>query len=309
MVAYAIETKGLTKVFDGLTAVDHLDLRVDSGEIFGFLGPNGAGKTTTIKMMLGLTTPTAGRVRFDGLDIAKHGPEIKARVGYLPEKVAFYPNLTAAQTLAFFAELRGADPATCPSLLEGVGLAAFADARVGTFSRGMVQLLGVAQALLGTPQVLILDEPTAGLDPRWTRTVKDRILAASESGTTVFFSSHLLGEVQEIADRVAILNRGKLVAEDTVEALSRQVSPEPRMRLRLKEDPQKGAEAVRDMPGVSEVEVEEGELLVRCSEEAKAKVVQRLAERGLEVVGLRTEESSLEEAFLALTEEGKGAVR
>ena len=309
MGEYAIETKGLTKVFDGLTAVDRLDLRVRKGDIFGFLGPNGAGKTTTIKMMLGLTRPTAGHVRFDGLDIAEQGPKIKAHVGYLPEKVAFYPNLTAVQTLSFFAELRGADPAACQALLKDVGLEAFADARVGTFSRGMVQLLGVAQALLGTPQVLILDEPTAGLDPRWTRTVKDRILAASESGTTVFFSSHLLAEVQEIADRVAILNRGKLVAEDTVEALGRRVSPESRMRLRLKEDPQKGAEAVRDVPGVSEAKVEGGELLVRCTEDAKARVVQRLAAAGLEVVGLRTEESSLEEAFLALTEEGKGAVR
>lgn len=309
MAELAIETRGLTKVFNGLTAVDHLDLKVPHGEVCGFLGPNGAGKTTAIKMMLGLTRPTSGQIRFDGIDLEGHGPEIKANVGYLPEHVALYPNLTAKQTLAFFAELRGADKAECEPLLNEVGLGAFKDARVGTFSKGMVQLLGVAQALLGSPKVLILDEPTSGLDPRWARTVKDRIRKASSGGATVFFSSHALSEVQELASRVAILNRGRLVAEDTVEALGRRVSPKPLLRLRLGGDARRAIDAVRDVPGVLEVKSEGDELLVRCEEAVKAKVVQRLLALDFEVMGLRTEESTLEDVFLRLTDEGKEAVR
>jgi ABC-2 type transport system ATP-binding protein len=193
--------------------------------------------------------------------------------------------------------------------LDEVGLAAFAEARVGTFSKGMTQLLGIAQALLGSPKVLILDEPTVGLDPRWSRTAKDRILEASTAGTTVFFSSHFLSEVQELADRVAILDRGKLIAQDTTEALGKRVSPRPRMRLRLGQDARRGEEAVRNMPGVAQTESHDHELVVQCEEEVKAKVVQRLLAMGFEVLGLKTEESSLEDVFLALTAESKGAVR
>ncbi len=309
MAEYAIEAEGLTKEFDGLKAVDRLTLRVRPGEVYGFLGPNGAGKTTTIKMLLGLTRPTRGRVRFDGADLAEHGPEIRAHLGFLPEKMAFYPNLTAAQTLAFFAELRGADPAAAAPLLRDVGLAKFADARVGTFSKGMVQLLGVAQALLGSPRVLVLDEPTTGLDPRWTRLVKDKILAAAEGGATIFFSSHLLAEVQELADRVGILSRGRLVAEDTVDALGHKVSPGARLRVRLKGGLEDAARAVMEVEGVTAAEPEGDELVVRCAEGAKAAVIQRLAARGFEVLDFHTEESTLEDVFLKLTEDGKGAVR
>ncbi len=305
----AIHTQGLTKVFDTLEAVARLDLLVPRGEIFGFLGPNGAGKTTTIKMLLGLTKPTSGQIWVDGLSLQEHGPEIRARIGYVPERVAFYPNLTAMQTLRFFADLRGTDRAECAPVLESVGLRAFADARVGTFSRGMVQLLGVGQALLGSPHLLVLDEPTAGLDPRWTRMVKDRMLSARKAGATVFFSSHLLGEVQELADRVAILHRGRLVAEDTVEALGRKVSPKPRLHLRVRGDPRRAAEAVQGMDRVDGVETGEDELVVQCDEDVQAKVIQRLLALGLEVLGMKTEEASLEEAFLRLTEEGKEAVR
>ncbi|MCJ2554969.1 MAG: ABC transporter ATP-binding protein, partial [Candidatus Thermoplasmatota archaeon] len=187
---------------------------VKRGEIYGFLGPNGAGKTTTLKMILGLTYPDEGDVLIDGIDLSQRPHEIKRRIGFLPERLAFYNNLTALQTLEFFASLKGHSQEGLSELLDSVGLRKFAEKKVGTFSKGMVQLLGVAQALMGSPSLLLLDEPTTGLDPNWTRVVKDRVLKANKEGATVFFSSHLLTEVQELAGRVGILNRGKLIVED-----------------------------------------------------------------------------------------------
>lgn len=164
------------------------------GDIYGFLGPNGAGKTTTIKMILGLVVPDSGKVYLRGQDVSEKGVGSHEGVGYLPERTVFYRNLTARQTMEFFAELKGTGKEECDELLATVGLEKWRDAWVGTFSKGMVQLLGVAQALLGNPELLILDEPTSGLDPRWARTLKDLLLLLERNsrGTTIFFSSHLL---------------------------------------------------------------------------------------------------------------------
>ncbi len=282
---------------------------VKRGEIYGFLGPNGAGKTTTIKMILGLTYPDEGDVLIDGLNLSQRPHEIKRRIGFLPERLAFYDNLTALQTLEFYASLKGHSREGLSKLLDSVGLRQFADKKMGTFSKGMIQLVGVAQALMGRPSLLLLDEPTTGLDPNWTRVVKDRVLAANREGATVFFSSHLLTEVQELAGRVGILNRGKLLVEDTVSNLGRRLEMKPRLHITVAGDLEVAAGVVRELDGVEEVKVSGEELLVTLDAKAKAKVLSRLEERGIGVQDFRTEEPSLEEVFLKFTEDARREIR
>ncbi len=273
------------------------------------MGPNGAGKTTTIKMILGLTYPDEGNVLIDGLDLSQRPHEIKRRIGFLPERLAFYDNLTALQTLEFYASLKGHNREGLAELLDSVGLRQFADKKVGTFSKGMIQLLGVAQALMGRPSLLLLDEPTTGLDPNWTRVVKDRVLAANREGATVFFSSHILTEVQELAGRVGILNRGKLMVEDTVSNLGSRLEMKPRLHVTVAGDLEVAAGVVREMDGVDEVKVSGEELLVTLDTKAKARVLARLEERGIVVQDFRTEEPSLEEVFLKFTEDVRREIR
>ncbi|MEE9237245.1 MAG: ABC transporter ATP-binding protein [Thermoplasmata archaeon] len=305
----ALAITNLSKSFDGLKAVDDVTLKVEKGEIYGFLGPNGAGKTTTIKMILGLTYPDAGSILIHGRDLAREPHVIKRRVGFLPERVAFYDNLTALQTLEFYAALKGHETAGLSNLLELVGLAEFAEKRVHTFSKGMVQLLGVAQAMIGEPDLLILDEPTTGLDPNWTRVVKDRIRDASASGATIFFSSHLLGEVQELSHRVGILNRGKLIAQDTVENLGRGLNLQPRLRLSLDADHEVAMKALEELEGVQDLYIDGRELVVVSDQETKLKILSHLEGVGVSVRDFKTEEPSLEEVFLKYTESSRKAIR
>jgi ABC-2 type transport system ATP-binding protein len=173
----------------------------------------------------------------------------------------------------------------------------------------MVQLLGVAQALMGSPRLLLLDEPTTGLDPNWTRVVKDRVLTANQEGATVFFSSHILTEVQELAGRVGILNRGKLMAEDTVSNLGSRLEMKPRLHITVTGEVEVAAEVLRDMDGVDEAKVSGGELLVTLDAKAKTQVLSRLEERGITVQDFRTEEPSLEEVFLKFTEDVRREIR
>ncbi len=282
---------------------------VKRGEIYGFLGPNGAGKTTTIKMILGLTYPDEGDVLIDGLNLSQRPHEIKRRIGFMPERLAFYDNLTALQTLEFYASLKGHSREGLSEDLDSVGLRQFADKKVGTFSKGMIQLLGVAQAMMGRPSLLLLDEPTTGLDPNWTRVVKDRVLAANREGATVFFSSHTLTEVQELAGRVGILNRGKLLVEDTVSNLGSRLEMKPRLHIMVAGDLEVAAGVVRELDGVDEVKVSGEKLLVTLDAKAKAKVLSRLEKRGIVVQDFQTEEPSLEEVFLKFTEDARREIR
>ena len=301
-----LETRGLSKVFNGQRAVDGLDLRVERGEVYGFLGPNGAGKTTTIRMVLGLARPTAGHAFIGGKPVDPRSREFRREIAYLPERVNFYPNLTAAQTLAFFAELKGADKRPIPQLLERVGLAAHAQKRVGAYSKGMRQLLGIATVLLGKPSLVILDEPMEGLDPYWRRQVKEVITEARGRGATVFFSSHILGEVEEVANRVGILHQGKLLAEDTVAALRGKLQVKPRLRMRVTEVP-RAAETARGVPGVTGVWTTPEEILVECDAAVKGRVVAALASAGIDIGDLHTVDPSLEEVFLQFTGRGRAA--
>ncbi len=294
---YIIRTEDLNKRFKNVHAVKDLDLHVEKGDIYGFLGPNGAGKTTTIKIILDLIHPDSGHVFIRGQDAKKHGVEIRQGIGYMPERTQFYRNLTATQTMEFFAELKGADKAECDELLHRMGLEKWKDKKVGTFSKGMVQLMGIGQSLLGSPKLLILDEPTSGLDPRWARILKDTMLEVNSKGTTVFFSSHLLSEVQELCSRVAILNQGKLIIEDTVEKVSEGQTQKPKLILRISGDAEAAGQVLKE-GGYADLEVHGNVVSVHCDSHERTKVLNLLAQANIVVEDFRTEELSLEDAFM-----------
>ncbi len=222
-----IVTRRLSKRYGDLVAVDNLDLEVRAGEIFGLLGQNGAGKTTTILMLLGLTEPSAGAARVLGLDPARHPLAVKRRVGYLPDNVGFYDGLTGRENLRYTARLNGLNgapaEASIDAALEQVGMTERADTRVDTYSRGMLQRLGIADALLKDPAVLILDEPTTAIDPLGVVEILDLLRRlVEERGLAVLLSSHLLAQVQSVCDRIGIFAAGKLIGVGTVAELARQ---------------------------------------------------------------------------------------
>ena len=239
-MALAIETHELTKRYGDQIAVNALTLEVKQGEIFGFLGPNGAGKTTTLLMLLGLSEPTAGTARVCGYDPTRDPLQVKRLVGYLPESVGFYEDMTALQNLTYVARLNGLEKSGIPrkveALLEQVGLLTEARKRVGAYSRGMRQRLGIAEVLLKDPQVVFLDEPTLGLDPDGTQKMLDFIMGLGrEKGITVFFSSHLLDQVQRVSDRVGIMLKGTLVAAGPIQELAAQKLGVDQERFTLEE--------------------------------------------------------------------------
>jgi ABC-2 type transport system ATP-binding protein len=226
-MAPVIQTDGLTRRYGRQTAVDALSLEISEGEIFGFLGPNGAGKTTTILMLLGLTEPTAGHARVLGFDPTHDPLQVKRQVGYLPENVGFYDDLTGRENLRYMARLNQLPEAKAPAQVEQalstVGLDGEGDKLLGAYSRGMRQRLGIAELLIKDPRLLILDEPTLGLDPDGTNRMLDLVVSLSRNrGITVMLSSHQLEQVQRICTRVGIMIKGKLVALGTIEQLARR---------------------------------------------------------------------------------------
>ncbi|MEA4907655.1 MAG: ABC transporter ATP-binding protein [Chloroflexi bacterium] len=222
-----IQTQDLTKKYKTFVAVDHLNLEVQAGEVFGLLGPNGAGKTTTILMLLGLTEPTSGKVRVLGLDPARQPLSVKSRVGYMPDQIGFYDEMTARENLNYVARLNGIPGSEIPrrtsEALARVGMEKMADKRVGTFSRGMRQRLGVADVLIKQPRLIIMDEPTSGLDPEASHEFLAMILTLKQEGISILLSSHQLYQVQAVCDRVGLFNQGKMVLEGAVDELALQV--------------------------------------------------------------------------------------
>jgi ABC-2 type transport system ATP-binding protein len=253
-----IRASNLTKRYGDTAAVDGVSFSVGRGEIFGLLGPNGAGKTTTILMMLGLTDVTDGEVRVLGLDPAREPLKVKARVGYLPDSVGFYDNMTATENLAFTAKLmgieRGERARQIADALGRVGLSDVANHRVGTFSRGMRQRLGLAEILMKQAEVAILDEPTSGLDPQATEELLTMIRDLKSHDVTVLLSSHLLERVQKVCDRVALFQAGKIALVGTVSELAREVLGSG-FAVEVEAEGTGLAERLRAVPGVSSVEV------------------------------------------------------
>ena len=258
-----ISTRRLTKRYGTLTAVDNLDLTVKRGEIFGLLGQNGAGKTTTILMLLGLTEPTSGEARVMGLDPERQPRLVKRRVGYLPDAVGFYGGLSGRQNLRYTALLNGLRKADAESairdVLEQVGLADRADDRVETYSRGMRQRLGIADALVKTPDLLILDEPTTAIDPLGVVEILDLLRRlVNERGLAIMLSSHLLTQVQHVCDRIGIFAAGRLVGQGTVDELATAFGDgttaiEVGLELPTPTDVARAERALRALDGVTDV--------------------------------------------------------
>ena len=294
----ALSTHGLSKRFGSRPAVRDLDLEVRHGEVFGFLGPNGAGKTTTIRMALGLIRPTAGRVEVLGLDVREHRAEVLPRVGALVETPALYPYLSGRQNLRAFAHMLGGVPdARLDEVLELVGLVDRQHDRVRAYSMGMKQRLAVAIALLNDPELLILDEPANGLDPAGIVEMRDLLRQLASAGKAVFISSHVLAEVQQICDRVAIIDRGSLVREATVADL---VASHGEFVLRL-EDPAPALALLRTQPRGTAARLDDGALVAASPTGRGRDLVRFLARAGIWADAIEERQRNLEEVFLSLT--------
>lgn len=306
----AIETGGLTKRFGRQAAVDNIDLCVPRGAVFGFLGPNGSGKTTTIRVMLGLAGATGGSVRVLGEEMPARLREVLPRVGALVEGPAFYPFLSGADNLRRFDTADRHAPtrtrrARVADALERVGLSHAAGKKVRAYSLGMKQRLGIANALLMPRDLLVLDEPTNGLDPQGTREVRHLVRSLAAEGTTVFVSSHLLAEVEQICTHAAIMSAGRLVAQGTLESLRRSG------RARVKLTTPDPADAARVLRGLG-LGVEGGlEQLTAPLVDGllPEQIVEALVAEGVRVRGFAVENSTLEERFVALTGEGFDVVQ
>jgi len=298
MRAAAVETFGLRKVFGRTAAVRDLTLEVRRGEVFGFLGPNGAGKSTSVRMLLGLVAPTAGAARVLGCPIADLAA--RRRIGFLPEHFRFHDWLTAAEFLRFHGRLYGMKPARLgervPKLLELVGLDAHSDKRLREFSKGMLQRIGLAQALLNEPELVLLDEPTSGLDPVGRRLVRDIIREERARGATVFLNSHFLSEVEITCDRVGFIKHGELLE---IRELGKIGAGELRVSARVRN---LGAEAAAGLEQWAKAVRVEGERLTMeaAGEEALPKILAYLVSIGAEVYSFTAERLSLEELFLRI---------
>lgn len=302
--AAAIEACGVHKHYGALRAVDGIDLRVERGEIFGLIGHNGAGKSTLFKMILGLVSATLGEIRVGGTTV--QGRDFRAarrHLGYLPENVVLYDNLNGLETLRFFARLKAAPLAQCPELLERVGLAHAGTRPVREYSKGMRQRLGFAQALLGTPRVLLLDEPTNGLDPQAIRDFYATLRGLQAEGVTIVITSHILAELQERVDRLAILAAGKLQALGSVQALREQAQMPLAIELTLsKTDIPAVIDALGVLPGITHTITPTG-LRLDCPRTAKMAVLGALAPLGVRVLDVNIYEPSLEDVFFGLRDE------
>ncbi|MBC7129317.1 MAG: ABC transporter ATP-binding protein [Thermoplasmatales archaeon] len=300
-----IEIRNLRKTYNGIVAVNNISFEVKKGEVFALLGPNGAGKTTTIKAILGLIKIDEGEVRINGIDVFSNEREAKKLIGYLPETPSFYENLTALQTLEFFAELRGVEKEKCVEILKEVGLGDAINRKVGGFSKGMIQRLGLAQCMMGSPSLLILDEPTSGLDALGAYEIRNRIRKMKEEGNTIVLSSHILSEVQELSDRVAIMNRGNIIAIDSVEKLSQKLKIQPKLKINILNPSEKILEAIKKVNGVEDIKIEGNIIEIKCSSETKASVINAIEDAGGKIIDFKTVEPTLEEIFVKMVKENE----
>jgi ABC-2 type transport system ATP-binding protein len=309
MSSSVIQIRNLTKKYGQFTAVDGLNLDVRGGEVFGLLGPNGAGKTTTILMILGLTDPTSGSVRVLGLDPARQPLTVKSLVGYLPDQVGFYDDMTAQENLTFIARLNGIsrpeiDKRVSDSLAR-VGLEKLATKRVGTFSRGMRQRLGLADVLVKQPQLIIMDEPTSGLDPEASHEFLDMISGLKKDGITILLSSHLLYQVQAVCDRVGLFNQGKMVLEGSVNELAQRVLGGA-YRILIEAEGERPAlvDALGKVPQVTNVHCSDSRLYqVESSMDVRHEAAQAVIASGGRLLRLGVQAQSLDDIYSAYFKE------
>lgn len=296
----AIETYSLTKEFGPVTAIEDVDLTVKTGEVFGLLGPNGAGKSTIIDLVLGLTTPTEGRSLVFGMDVSNEPRTVRRRIGVLPENYHVYDRMTGREQLEAILRLKGADDDP-EQLRDEVGLDEEAfDRPAGNYSKGMRQRLVLAMALAGDPDLLILDEPTSGVDPSGIELVRELIQERAVDGTTVFFSSHRLTEVEAVCDRVGIVNDGRLVSVEEVDALADRIDGVRRLRLYTEQPPGDSLlERLQAVDAVEEIRIDGSILSVNCTTSAVKADVIELTNRTCSVQDFELDESALGDVFEA----------
>ncbi len=300
-----IDTNNLTKRYHDKLAVNELNLKVEKKEIFGFLGPNGAGKTTTILMLIGLTEPTSGSASVCGFDPTRKPLEIKRRVGYLPENPGYYEDLSAEENLLYIARLNRI-PITYNGqkiieVLEQVGLADDRRRPVREYSRGMKQRLGFAEVLVKQPEVVILDEPTLGIDPDGVNRILDLITGLNrEQGLTVLLCSHMLHQVQRICHRIGIIVNGKMIVQGRTDELGRTILKEHLWNFLLEVSGQadKFEDELRSISGIGVVEERSGGWFLRCTKDVRPEILSLVSQKGLSLLQLRSEDPTLEEIYL-----------
>jgi ABC-2 type transport system ATP-binding protein len=296
-----LRTRGLVKRFGALTAVDHLDLEVGRGEVVGLLGPNGAGKSTTIGMILGLVRPTDGTAEVMGRDVWRDTGNALAAAGAIVETPAFYPYLSGRDNLIALALIRGrGSRARVDPLLERVGLTARARSKYRTYSLGMKQRLGIASTLISDPPLVILDEPANGLDPAGQREIRELVRELAKEDHGVLLASHLLYEVEQICDRVLVINRGKLIASGTIAEVTAGAGT---IEISVS-DPARAAAVLRGVPGVAEVRETGAGVIVTAEPARGAEVNRALASAGIFASAIVPHKSSLEDVFLDITDDG-----
>jgi ABC-2 type transport system ATP-binding protein len=301
----AVETVDLTKTYDNTTVVNRLNLHIEEGEIFGFLGPNGAGKTTTILMLLGLTEPTSGIARIFGYNSTREPLKVKRIVGYVPERVGFYEDLTARHNLTYTARLNALPEKMVTKRvdesLDIVGLSEVAEQRVGEFSRGMKQRLAIADIVIKMPRVAFLDEPTSGIDPEGVKEMLDLIAGiAREQKMTIILSSHQLHQVQQICSRVGILVKGQMVVEGLIDQLGREALGGGRFKIevQLTETTTALVDCIKRIDGVVGVERSGDLLLISCLEDLRAQIAKTIVDNGGSLIQMKIQSYALEDIYM-----------
>lgn len=303
-----IHVEGLTKYYGRTPAIQDLKFRAERGEIVGFLGPNGAGKTTTMRILTGYMPPSSGLARIAGFDVVDESLEVRRRIGYLPESAALYPEMTVREYLDYMGSLRAVPDleARIDEVLEVVHLENRGEHFIGSLSKGMKQRVGLAQALVHEPDVLILDEPTIGLDPAQIIEVRELVKGLGEE-RTILLSTHILSEAQQVSDRVLIINRGRIVAEDTPDNLQAQMAGADRLILRARADRSALRSLLTELTEVSEVldgaDEDAVEVISSGQADARPAVARAVVEAGHDLLELRSVGYSLEDVFLQLTRE------
>ena len=296
-----ITLKDVTKKYGKFTAVDNLNLEIEEGDSFGFLGPNGAGKTTTILMAVGILRPTYGEIKVFDKDIRRE-IEIKKRIGVVSEQQYLYNNMTAYEYLNFFAELYDVDSDRVNEILDYMRLSDVKNKLLKEYSKGMRQKISVARAVLHDPDILILDEPAYGLDPKGVKEVRDLILTEKKKGKTIFISSHILTEIEKVCDNVGIIDKGKLVFEGKMDELKRKVSGGRRVYIELYKIMKKIADTLKKLSFVQDISIEENIIQITTEEDKRKEISEIITESGGVIIGMHEESVSLEDAFLRVIE-------
>jgi len=302
-----IETKKLCKNFGDLVAVDNLDLYINAGDIFGFIGPNGAGKTTTMRILVTLLEPTKGEAFIDGLNVARQGKDVRRRVGYMPDFMGVYDDLKVFEYLEFFAAAFGIEYRKREAIVDGVleltDLVSKRNASVDSLSRGMQQRLGLARVLIHDPKVLILDEPASGLDPRARIEIRELLRELKRMGKTIMISSHILSELEEICDRIGIIERGQFVFSGSLEEIRPRLGIQSKVRVKVVGNESRAIELLSALPQILQVETVSDYLSVtfREGQSTDGLIARTLVNGGVDLVYLQPEQLKLDEAFLKLT--------